>query len=119
MKTLLYWPSTLFLTVVLLWTGSRYLIGAPLFADKIAHLGYPHYVLLILGIWKILAGVVILIKGFPRLKEWAYAGIIFELTGASASHAFVGDAAVYILVPLGLGLVALISWVTRPESRTL
>ena len=66
-----------------------------------AHLGCRLYLLFILGLWKVLGAVAVVIPGFPRLKEWAYAGFFFDLTGAAASHAFAGDGAADILAPLG------------------
>jgi uncharacterized membrane protein YphA (DoxX/SURF4 family) len=59
--------------------------------DGMTHLGYPAYFCVILGVWKVLGAVAVLVPRFPRLKEWAYAGAVFELTGASASHLAVGD----------------------------
>lgn len=84
--------------------------------------GYPVYFLTILGIWKVLGTIAILVPGFPRLKECAYAGIFFGMTGAAASHAFVGDYGAYayhILAPLVLQILALASWALRPKSRIL
>ncbi|TXK80701.1 DoxX family protein [Paenibacillus sp. N3.4] len=85
-------------------------------------LGYPVYFLTILGIWKVLGTIAILVPGIPRLKEWAYAGIFFGMTGAAASHAFVGDYGAYayhIFSPLICAILALTSWVLRPKSRIL
>jgi hypothetical protein len=86
--------------------------------DVVSSLGYPVYILLILGIWKIPGAIVLLVPGFLRLKEWAYAGIVFELSGAAMSHAIQGRKSDLIapLVLLGLGVL---SWALRPESRTL
>ena len=73
----------------------------------------------ILGVWKVLGGVAVLAPRLPRLKEWAYAGMLFDLTGAAASHAALGDPAGKIVTPLIiLGLVTA-SWALRPESRKL
>jgi hypothetical protein len=58
------------------------------------HLGYPLYFVTILGFWKVLGAMALLAPRFPRLKEWAYAGTFFEMTGAAASHAMSGNAAV-------------------------
>jgi uncharacterized membrane protein YphA (DoxX/SURF4 family) len=82
-------------------------------------LGYPGYVALILGVWKLLGGVVVLAPGLPRLKEWAYAGMIFDLTGAAASHAANGDSAANIATPLIIAGIVMASWALRPASRRL
>jgi uncharacterized membrane protein YphA (DoxX/SURF4 family) len=85
----------------------------------LAHLGYPAYFATIIGVWKVLGGVAVLAPRFPRLKEWAYAGILFDLTGAAVSHAVTGDEAPKVLVPLVMAGLALTSWSLRPQSRKL
>src|SRR5262249_34530903 len=102
---------------------------ANLFAESsivgLIKLGYPRYFAAILGAWKVLGGIAILIPGFPRLKEWAYAGMVFELTGAAITDAVAGDVgapliyAGHIAAPLAIAILALISWAIRAESRTL
>ncbi len=82
-------------------------------------LGYPAYFAVILGVWKLLGGAVVLAPRLPLVKEWAYAGMFFNLTGAAASHAAVGDPAGKIVVPLIILLVVVASWALRPASRTL
>ena len=82
-------------------------------------LGYPVYFVMIIGFWKILGGIALLVPGFPRLKEWAYAGIFFNMTGAAVSHAVNGDEAWHIIVTLVLALLTVASWALRPQSRTL
>ncbi len=88
-------------------------------ADVITHLGYPVYLLTILGVWKLAGGVTLLAPGFPRLKEWAYAGIFFELTGAAASFVARGEITGDLIAPLVLSGLAVASWALRPQSRTL
>ena len=85
-------------------------------------LGYPMYFFGILGSWKVFGAIAILLPRFPRLKEWAYAGIFFDLTGAVASVAAVGAYGAYafhILAPLILTLITVASWALRPESRII
>ena len=85
-------------------------------------LGYPMYFFAILGFWKVLGAVAILVPRFPRLKEWAYAGIFFDLTGAAASCAAVGGYGAYgfhVLAPLIIAGLTVASWALRPESRTI
>jgi hypothetical protein len=83
-------------------------------------LNYPMYFFAILGFWKVLGAIAILVPGFPRLKEWAYAGIFFDLTGAAASCAAVGGYGAYafhVLAPLILAVLMVASWALRPQSR--
>jgi hypothetical protein len=85
-------------------------------------LDYPMYFFLILGIWKVLGAIAILVPRFPRLKEWAYAGIYFDLTGAAASCAAVGGYGVYafhVLAPLIIAALTVASWALRPPNRTI
>ena len=85
-------------------------------------LGYPLYFFAILGFWKVLGAIAILVPRFPRLKEWAYAGIFFDLTGAVASVAAVGVYGAYafhILAPLVIAGLTVASWALRPQSRTI
>jgi hypothetical protein len=85
-------------------------------------LGYPLYFFAILGFWKVLGAIAILVPRYPRLKEWAYAGIFFDLTGAVASVAAVGVYGAYafhVLAPLILTGVTVASWALRPQSRTI
>jgi hypothetical protein len=85
-------------------------------------LGYPMYFFAILGFWKALGAIAILVPRFPLLKEWAYAGIFFDLTGAAASCAAVGGYGAYgfhVLAPLLLALLTVASWALRPASRRI
>ena len=85
----------------------------------IAALGYPAYFVTILGTWKLLGGVAILAPRLPHVKEWAYAGIAFDLTGATFSHVAMGHPAAKAIVPLVLLGIAAASWALRPASRML
>jgi DoxX-like family len=83
---------------------------------------YPMYFFGILGVWKTLGAITILAPRFPRLKEWAYAGIFFDLTGAAASCAAVGGYGAYgfhVIAPLIITGFTVASWALRPPSRTL
>ena len=91
----------------------------PPFIGIIQHLGYPAYVMTILGVWYFLAGVVLLSPGLPRLKEWTYAGLIFNCTGAAASHLAAGDAPVFLVAPIVFAGLTVASWVLRPRSSVL
>jgi len=85
----------------------------------LAELGYPAYVATILGLWKLGGVVVLLSPGLPRLKEWAYAGILFDLTGGLASHLFHGDALPKPIIPIVFLAIAMTSYVLRPAHRRL
>jgi hypothetical protein len=116
-KPIAYWIATLIFVSETVVGAFWDILKVPSSRDVIIHLGYPEYLLLILGIWKLLAAVVLLMPRFPLFKEWAYAGIFFEFSGAIASHIAKGDgfsawsvAAIFILIEI-------ISWVLRPASR--
>jgi hypothetical protein len=118
-KVIGYWMTTGLFAAAFLASGASELAGAPAAVTATVALGYPTYVLTILGLWKVLSVPALLAPGLPRLKEWAYAGIFFDLTGAAASHAFSGNSPGIIATPLVLLLVAAASWALRPPSRTL
>jgi DoxX-like family len=93
-------------------------VGEPV-AAVVRHLGYPPYLLTILGVLKVLGAAAILAPGLPRLKEWAYAGTIFELGGAVLSGLAVGDRLESLATPSMFAAIAMASWALRPESRML
>ncbi|MHB8813157.1 MAG: DoxX family protein [Steroidobacteraceae bacterium] len=95
------------------------LLRIPFDREQWAHLGYPPYLLYILGVWKFGGAAVILLPSFRRLKEWAYAGAIFDFSGAVASHVFVGDGPKQWAYPAMLIAVSLASWALRPDGRRL
>ena len=115
-RTLSYWAATGLLAAELLAGAGLDLTRQPMAASVIAHLGYPAYLLTIVGVWKLLAVPAILAPGFLRLKEWAYAGIFFEMSGAVVSHAVCGDNKA-LIAPLVFTVLGLASWWLRPESR--
>jgi uncharacterized membrane protein len=116
-RTVAYWTAT---GLLALECGVGGVLGAlrlPPFSGIMAHLGYPSYLMTILGVWYVLAGIALLAPRFPRLKEWAYAGLIFVYTGAIASRLAVGDPAATLVGPMIFtGLVAA-SWFLRPSDR--
>lgn len=85
----------------------------------LTHLGYPLYLLVILGVWRIPGALTLLVPRFPRLKEWAYAGAFFDYTGAAASHLLMRDHAGQWVAPLIFSGFTLLSWALRPASRRL
>jgi DoxX-like family len=118
-KNLGYWIPTVLIALAFLFGGFADLLHVADVAVSMNRLGYPLYFMDILGVWKLLGAVVLLAPGVPRLKEWAYAGMFFDLTGASLSHFFVGDAISDVLTPLVLTAVLMASWWLRPEGRKL
>ena len=122
----IYWSSTVVLASGLVGSGSQQLLrvegvgaSAPPYAWGIEQLGYPVYLLTILGTWKILGAVAILVPRFPLLKEWAYAGIFFLLTGAVFSHVAAANSWYENLPALFLLMLTIASWYLRPAGRTL
>lgn len=118
-KTIAYWATTV-LTALLIGSGGiMQVMRTPDAVAGIARLGYPVYFIVLLGVWKALGAVAIVAPRLPRLKEWAYAGIVFDLTGAAVSHAVSGSSAGNVIGPTLFAVVALVSWRLRPASRTL
>jgi uncharacterized membrane protein YphA (DoxX/SURF4 family) len=119
LKNIAYWITTILGPASFVIGGVINLTQSEQVVSTMNHLGYPAYFASILGIWKLLGAIAIAMPGFPRLKEWAYAGFFFDLTAAALSRAAVGDGAADIVAPLVfLGLV-LASWALRPASRRL
>ena len=121
-KNVAYWTTT----VLLAFFMSGGIVQILQFKNNphgvVPQLGYPMYFFAILGFWKVLGAVAILVPRFPRLKEWAYAGIFFDLTGAAASCAAVGGYGAYgfhVIAPLIITALMVTSWALRPESRVL
>src|SRR5687768_15618469 len=106
-KTIGYWVTTALVALAMVMGGVMDLLGPPDLVEGMAHLGYPAYFMLILGVWKVLGGAAILAPRLPLVKEWAYAGIAFDLTGAAASHAFSGDPLSNVMTPMVLLALAI------------
>jgi len=122
----IYWISTIWLALGMLATGTLQLFKAkaegavaPPGVYGITHLGYPVYFLTILGVWKILGVVALLIPEFPLLKEWAYAGFFFAMSGAVLSHIASGDSMTQNVPALLLLILTVISWYFRPADRKI
>ena len=118
-RTIAYWIATAATAFVFLSGGVADLSRPEFVMEGMRHLGYPDYFVVILGAWKLLGGIVVLVPRFPRLKEWAYAGMLFDLSGAAASHLSAQDSALKIATPLLLLIPLFASWALRPESRRL
>lgn len=118
-KTAIYWLSTGLLGLDFLVGGVFQIARSPQAAEGFAHLGYPAYFMILLGVWKILGALVLLVPGVPRLKEWAYAGIFFDVSAAIVSLIAVGDPLAFTLLPFAFLVLTVVSWALRPASRTL
>lgn len=114
---IIYWIATGWLALGMLSTGIVQLLKTKEEVDLFTHLGYPLYFLTLLAVWKILGVMAVLIPKFPLLKEWAYAGFFFAMTGAVISHLVCGDAAKDLFGPLLLLLLTVVSWYFRPSNR--
>jgi hypothetical protein len=116
---IIYWIATVWLSLGMLSTGFVQLTKMDEEVVKMNELGYSDYVLTILGIWKILGVVAILVPKFPLLKEWAYAGFFFIMSGALFSHAASGDEAKEFFGPSLLLVLTIVSWYFRPAERKI
>jgi uncharacterized membrane protein YphA (DoxX/SURF4 family) len=119
---IIYWIATAWLALGMLSTGAAQLFkmkSGPSGLDSTTHLGYPAYFLTIIGAWKILGAVAVLIPKFPLLKEWAYAGFFFIMTGAAFSHIASGDKVGELLPSLLLLILTVVSWYFRPAERKI
>jgi len=116
LKTIAYWGATGLTALAFLAGGIADLARGPGLVAGMAHLGYPGYFMLILGAWKVLGALAIVAPRFPRLKEWAYAGMLFDLTGAAFSHAASGDPPAKVLVPLVILGLVVASWALRTTT---
>jgi hypothetical protein len=118
-RAIVFWFFTAILAQELLAGSMWALLRTPFDREQLTHLGYPLYMLFILGAWKLGGGVVILLPRLQRLKEWAYAGAIFDFSGGAASHLFLHDGPQTWLYPAILVAVTLVSWGLRPDGRRL
>lgn len=114
-----YWAATGLLAFAFGFGGAMDIAQPPDVLAGMAHLGYPAYFATLIGVWKVLGAIAIVVPGFGRVKEWAYAGIVFDLTGAAVSHAASGDDAGHVLTPIVILGIAVASYVLRPEGRRL
>lgn len=114
---IIYWISTVWLSLGMLSSAIVQLLKMKEEVDMFTHLGYPTYLLSILGGWKILGVATVLIPKFPILKEWAYAGFFLTMSGALFSHITMGDSVDELFPPILLLILTMISWYFRPTDR--
>ena len=116
---IIYWIATIFLAVGMLAGGLQQLFQVGGYVAIITHLGYPKYFMSIIGAWKILGVITILVPGVRILKEWAYAGFFFVMSGAVISHLAMGETIKEIYPSLTLLIMTVISWYFRPADRKI
>jgi uncharacterized membrane protein YphA (DoxX/SURF4 family) len=116
---IIYWIATCWLSLGMVSSGIVQLIKVPEEVTMMTHLGYPLYFLTIIGIWKLLGVVAVLIPKFSLLKEWTYAGFFFVMSGAVFSHIAAEDEAKEFFGPLLLLTLTVVSWYFRPENRKI
>lgn len=114
-KRVTYWSVTGVFAGLMLLSAFLYLSGAAMIRETLAHLGYPAYVLTILGTAKLLGTPALLQNRIPTLREWAYAGFTIDLMGATASHLFTGDPAGIAMIPALFLVLLAVSYGLRPE----
>ena len=116
---IIYWISTIWLSLGMLSSGIVQLLRVKEETDFIINLGYPVYFLTLLGIWKIFGVLVLLVPKFALLKEWAYAGFFFAMSGAAFSHIASGSSIGEIAPSIFLMVLIILSWYFRPADRKL
>lgn len=114
---IIYWIATIWLSLGMTVPGMVQLLRVEEEVKMMTHLGYPVYFLTILGIWKLLGVIAILVPKFPLVKEWAYAGFFFAMSGAVFSHVALGDEAKDLFGPVLLLVLTVVSWYFRPANR--
>ncbi|PJZ77267.1 DoxX family protein [Leptospira neocaledonica] len=116
---IIYWIATAWLSLGMVSTGIVQLMQMKEEADMFAHLGYPAYLMIILGVWKLLGVISVLVPKYPLIKEWAYAGFFFTMSGAVFSHFAAGDGAKEYFGPVLLLALTAVSWYFRPADRKI
>jgi hypothetical protein len=116
---IIYWIATAWLSLGMVSSGTVQLLKVKEEADMFTHLGYPLYFLTILGVWKMLGVIAVLIPKFPLVKEWAYAGFFFAMSGAVFSHLAAEDGAKEFFGPVLLLILTAVSWYSRPADRKI
>ncbi|GEO05765.1 membrane protein [Adhaeribacter aerolatus] len=116
---IIYWVATIWLSLGMVSTGVVQIMQLEEEVQKMNTLGYPMYFLTIIGIWKLLGVVAILLPKIPLVKEWAYAGFFFLMSGAIFTHLAVQDGAAEYFGPALLLLLTAVSWYFRPNERKI
>jgi DoxX-like family len=114
-----YWAATVPLALILFGSGAGALTRQDFLVEAMTGLGFPLYVMRILGTSYVLAAIALVVPAFPWVKEWAYAGVVFAMTAAFASHVFSADPFSEHAMPVVILSLAVASYVLRPASRRL
>ena len=115
-RTAAYWITTVFGPTSFVIGGVLLLKQDPTALSGLTHLGYPAYFATFLGLSKLLGAIVITLPSAKRLKEWAYAGFVFDLTAAAFSHASAGDGTADVVAPMVFLALVLASYALQPSS---
>src|ERR1700761_3320191 len=118
-KVVWYWIITAILSFCIFMGGLAQAMQVKGVVEGFKPLGYPTYFISLIGVWKVLGVIAILIPKFPLLKEWAYAGLFFTMTGAVISHIASNDITPQIIAPIVLAIFTVLSWYLRPASRKI
>ncbi|MFD2614417.1 DoxX family protein [Paenibacillus gansuensis] len=118
-KVIAYWSVTSLFAASMTISGIGQLMELEGNVELLEKIGYPLYIMTILGIWKVLGAIALVVPGLPRVKEWAYAGFFFLLTGAALSHVFAEDYGFPVILPLVYASLGMVSWALRTKSRKL
>jgi uncharacterized membrane protein YphA (DoxX/SURF4 family) len=118
-KLIWYWIITGILSFCIFFGGLTQALLLKQTVQGFKPLGYPTYFIALIGIWKMLGIIAIVVPGFPLLKEWAYAGIFFVMTGAVISHIASNDVSAQIISPFVLAIFTVLSWYLRPADRKI
>lgn len=116
---IIYWVATIFLSIGMVAGGVQQMLQIGGYNEIVTRLGYPLYMLSILGVWKLFGVVAILLPGYRLIKEWAYAGFFFVMSGAAISHLIMREPFVEVVPSLILLTAIIISWYFRPAERKL
>ena len=118
-NNIIYWVSTALMSFGMCATGISQILHVEDMNLIITNLGYPLYFMYIIGVWKVLGVIAVLVPNYGLLKEWAYAGFVFLVSGALISHLFMGDTGSAIFGPFFQLVFITLSWYFRPESRKI
>lgn len=114
-----YWLCTGLVAFFIGSGGLAYALQVPDVVQGAVALGFPVHFVVLLGVWKVLGALVIVLPRLPLMKEWAYAGILIDLTGAASATIATGSEWWHAGAPLSIGVLLAVSWALRPESRRL